>query len=143
MKLGYIKVPAGLLVRIAEAANHPDDKIVILCTGSQGEENSALVRMSTGDHQHVKIKPSDTVIFSSSVIPGNEMSVVNLIDNLMREGANVYARSTEAIKGHGPVHVGGLATAKTSATSLPSLSPSITCRFTASSTTWSTAPRWR
>ncbi|HSX48303.1 MAG TPA: ribonuclease J, partial [Candidatus Nanoarchaeia archaeon] len=61
----------------------------------------------TGDHQHVKIKPKDTIILSSSVIPGNEKAVVGLIDNLMREGAEVFARMTEGIKKHGPVHVGG------------------------------------
>lgn len=107
VKMGYLKIPAGLIVRVQDIGNLPDNKIVVLCTGSQGEENSALVRMSTGDHQNIKIKPGDTVILSSSVIPGNEVSVVRLIDNLMREGAILYARSTEALKGHGPVHVGG------------------------------------
>ena len=107
IKLGYLRVPQGLIIKVQEASTLPDDKLVILCTGSQGEENAALVRMSTGDHQNVKIKPGDTVIFSSSVIPGNDVAIVRLVDNLMREGANVYARSTEALKGHGPVHVGG------------------------------------
>ncbi|HSX01349.1 MAG TPA: ribonuclease J [Candidatus Saccharimonas sp.] len=107
VKLGYLKVPAGLVVRVQDIVNLPDDKVVILCTGSQGEENSALVRMSTGDHQNVKIKPGDTVILSSSVIPGNEVSVVQLIDDLMREGATVFSRATEGLKNHGPVHVGG------------------------------------
>jgi ribonuclease J len=107
VKLGYIKIPAGLLMRVQDIINLPDDKIVILTTGSQGEDNSALVRMSTGDHQNVKIKPGDTIIFSNSVIPGNEKSVVNLQDNLMREGAILYSRATENLKGHGPVHVGG------------------------------------
>jgi ribonuclease J len=107
VKLGYIKIPSGLLMRVQDVVSQPDEKIVILCTGSQGEENSALVRMSTGDHQNVKIKPGDTIILSSSVIPGNEVPVVNLIDNLMREGAQIFARSTEGLKNHGPVHVGG------------------------------------
>ena len=107
VKLGYIKVPPGLIVRVAEAVNLPDNQVVILCTGSQGENNSALVRMSTGEHPHIKIKPSDSIILSSSVIPGNEKSVVNMIDNLMREGATVFSRATEALKDHGPIHVGG------------------------------------
>ena len=107
VKMGYLKVPPGLIMRVAEIVNRPDEEIVILCTGSQGEENSALVRMSTGDHQNVKIKNTDTVIFSSSVIPGNEKSVVTLVDNLMREGATIFARSTEQLKEHGPVHIGG------------------------------------
>ncbi len=104
---GYIKIPPGLLMRVQDIVRQPDNQVVILSTGSQGEENSALVRMSTGDHQHVKIKPKDTIILSSSVIPGNEKAVVGLIDNLMREGAEVFARMTEGIKKHGPVHVGG------------------------------------
>jgi ribonuclease J len=107
VKLGYIKVPPGLLMRVQDIVNLPDNQITILCTGSQGEENSALVRMSTGDHQNVKIKPGDTIIFSSSVIPGNEVSVVTLQDNLMREGAILYSRATEQLKGHGPVHITG------------------------------------
>jgi ribonuclease J len=107
VKMGYLSVPQGLLIKVQDTANLPASSVVILCTGSQGEENSALSRMSTGDHQHVKIKPGDTVIFSSSVIPGNEVSIVRLIDNLMREGARVYARATEALDGHGPLHVSG------------------------------------
>lgn len=107
VKMGYLRVPQGLLIKVQEAANLPANSVVILCTGSQGEENSALARMSTGDHPHVKIKPGDTIIFSSSVIPGNEVPIVRLIDNLMREGARVYARATEALDGHGPLHVSG------------------------------------
>jgi ribonuclease J len=94
-------------MRVEDIVRQPDENVVILSTGSQGEENSALVRMSTGDHQNVKIKPGDTVIFSSSIIPGNEKAIVLLIDNLMREGAQVFARMTEGIEKHGPVHVGG------------------------------------
>jgi ribonuclease J len=107
VKMGYLSVPQGLLIRAQDTGNYPDGQVVILCTGSQGEENSALARMSTGDHQNVKIKPGDTVIFSSSVIPGNEVPIVRLVDNLMREGASVYSRATESLRGHGPVHVGG------------------------------------
>jgi ribonuclease J len=107
VKLGYLKIPAGLLMRVQDIVTLPDDKVTILCTGSQGEDNSALVRMSTGDHANVKIKPGDTIIFSNSVIPGNEKSVVELTDNLMREGALIYAKSTENLKGHGSLHVGG------------------------------------
>jgi ribonuclease J len=107
VKMGYLSIPQGLLIRAQDTGSYSDDQVVILCSGSQGEENSALSRMSTGDHQSVKIKTGDTVIFSSSVIPGNEVPIVTLIDNLMREGANVFARSTEALRGHGPVHVGG------------------------------------
>jgi ribonuclease J len=105
--MGYVRIPAGLVIKVQDVQNLRDEQVVVLCTGSQGEENSALVRMSTGDHQNIKIKTGDTIILSSSVIPGNEVSVVTLIDNLMREGAQVFARSTESLRGHGPVHVGG------------------------------------
>jgi ribonuclease J len=107
VKMGYLRVPQGLLIKVQDTSNLPANSVVVLCTGSQGEDNSALSRMSTGDHQHVKIKAGDTVIFSSSVIPGNEKSIVKLVDNLMREGASVFARSTEALDGHGPLHVSG------------------------------------
>ncbi len=107
VRLGYLKIPAGLITRVQDIVKLKDDQVVILSTGSQGEENSALVRMSTGDHPNVKIKPGDTVILSSSVIPGNEKAVVELVDNLMREGATIYSRATEGLKAHGPVHVGG------------------------------------
>lgn len=107
VKLGYVKIPPGLIIRVQEANKYSDNEVVVLCTGSQGEENSALVRMSTGDHPNIKIKAGDTIILSSSIIPGNEKSVVKLIDNLMREGAQIFSRMTEGIREHGPVHVGG------------------------------------
>lgn len=107
VRYGYIKIPPGLVMRVQDIVNQPDEMVTVLSTGSQGEENSALVRMSTGDHQNIKIKPGDTIILSSSVIPGNEKPVAQLIDNLMREGAQVFARMTEGVMHHGPVHVGG------------------------------------
>jgi ribonuclease J len=107
VKMGYLKVPSGMIVRVQDTANMPDKQVTVLCTGSQGEENSALVRMSTGDHQNIKIKPGDTVIFSSSMIPGNDVSILRLVDDLMREGAIVYQNSTAAVNNHGPLHIGG------------------------------------
>jgi ribonuclease J len=107
VKLGYIKVPAGMIVRVQDAVNLPDNQIVVLCTGSQGEENSALNRMSTGDHPNIKIKPGDSVIYSSSPIPGNELSVTRSVDNLMREGAKIYQQSTREIDNFGLIHVSG------------------------------------
>lgn len=107
VKMGYLKMPAGLVIRAQDVSTIPESQVVVLCTGSQGEENSALVRMSTGDHQNIKIKPGDTIIFSSSMIPGNDVSILRLIDNLMREGAKVYTHYTAAVNGHGPLHIGG------------------------------------
>jgi ribonuclease J len=107
VKLGYLKVPAGMIMRVQEIVNQPDSAVVILCTGSQGEENSALSRMATGDHQNIKIKPGDTVVFSASPIPGNEVSIVRSVDNLMREGARVYQHITRDLDDHGILHVSG------------------------------------
>jgi ribonuclease J len=107
VKLGYLRMPQGLLIRAQDINTMPNNQIVVLCTGSQGEENSALVRMSTGDHQSIKIKTGDSIIFSSSMIPGNDVKILKLIDSLMREGAYVYTHYTAAINGHGPLHIGG------------------------------------
>jgi ribonuclease J len=107
VKMGYLKVPSGMIIRVQDAVNMPDNKVAVLCTGSQGEENSALVRMSTGDHPNIKIKPGDSIIFSSSMIPGNDVSILRLVDDLMREGAICYQNSTAAVNTHGPLHIGG------------------------------------
>ena len=107
VKLGYLKVQPGMIIRVQDASTLPDKQVVILCTGSQGEVNSALVRMSTGDHPHIKIKPGDAVIMSSNPIPGNEKSVVTSVDALMREGSRVYQHSTRELDDCGILHVSG------------------------------------
>lgn len=107
VKLGYIKVPPGMITRVQDGANTGDDKMVILCTGSQGEINAALSRMATGDHPHVKIKSTDTVILTSNPIGGNIVAVGDLVDMLMREGATVFQASTQAIDGSGLLHTSG------------------------------------
>lgn len=90
MNLGYLKVPQNILTDTRQIDRMPDSKIVILCTGSQGEEYSALVRMSTGEHKQVQIKKGDTVVISASAIPGNERSVADTVNNLFRLGADVF-----------------------------------------------------
>ncbi len=107
VKLGYLKVPRGIVTRMQDIVNMPDNQVCIICTGSQGEINSALTRMSTGDHPFVKIKPGDAVIMSSSIIPGNEKSVVMTWDNLMREGSKVYHNYFRRIDDCGILHVSG------------------------------------
>lgn len=107
VKMGYIKVPPGLIIRVQDGVKLRDDQIAILSTGSQGEVNSALSRMSTGDHPHVKIKPGDAVVLSSNPIPGNEKAVVASIDALMREGARVYQHALRDLDGIGILHVSG------------------------------------
>ncbi|OGZ65023.1 MAG: hypothetical protein A2998_01860 [Candidatus Staskawiczbacteria bacterium RIFCSPLOWO2_01_FULL_37_25b] len=89
-KLGYIKIPKGVIITTDKAHNYPDNKLIIICTGAQGEEMAALSRIVAGNHRFVKIKKEDTVIFSSSVIPGNERTVQRLKDNLYRLSDYVY-----------------------------------------------------
>lgn len=89
-KLGYLKAEKGsLLKKVADANNLPDKEVTIMCTGAQGEENAGLMRVATGEHQSICIKPGDTIIFSSSVIPGNERTVQMVKDDLLRQRAIV------------------------------------------------------
>ncbi len=89
IKLGYIKVPQGLVHDIRRTKKLPEQKVIILTTGSQGEEVSALSRISLEDHPVVKIKKGDTVVLSSSPIPGNEKAVTAVTNNLCRLGARI------------------------------------------------------
>jgi len=89
-RLGYAKVDAKTVVPIEEIGKHPDNKVVILATGAQGEKKAGLTRMATGEHKQVHFKPSDTVVLSSSVVPGNEVSVQNLKDTIARQGPAIY-----------------------------------------------------
>lgn len=89
-RLGYIKVPKDAIIQTEKISNYPDNKLVILCTGAQGEETAALSRIVAGNHRFIKIKKQDTVIFSSSVIPGNERTVQRLKDNLYRLSDYVF-----------------------------------------------------
>jgi ribonuclease J len=89
-KLGYIKIPKGIIISTDKAHTYPDNKVIVICTGGQGEEMSALSRIVAGNHRFLKIKKEDTVIFSSSVVPGNERTVQRLKDNLYRQSDNVY-----------------------------------------------------
>lgn len=88
-ELGYIKIPKNMLVDVNETKNIPDSKITIITTGSQGEPMSALARMASDNHRAVKIKRGDTVILSSSPIPGNEKTVANVVNRLFEQGAEV------------------------------------------------------
>ncbi len=102
-EIGYMKCPDDLFVPIKQIRDLPDRETLLLMTGSQGEPLAALSRISRGEHQHVQLKTTDTVIFSASPIPGNTISVVNTIDRLMKLGAKVVYGKTEGIhvSGHG------------------------------------------
>ena len=103
-EMGYLTVPPGLLVELDDAAIIPDNRIVYVSTGSQGEPLSALARMASGDHRSVRIKPEDTVILASSLIPGNETAVFAVINGLTRLGARVVHQGTARVhvSGHAP-----------------------------------------
>ena len=88
--LGHIKIKKGSIIPLEEINKYKDNKILILSTGAQGEQNASLMKVVTGEHKFLSIKPTDTVIFSSSVIPGNERSVQKLRDDLCRQGAAVH-----------------------------------------------------
>lgn len=88
--LGYIKIKKGAVLSLEEIHKYKDEKILVLSTGAQGEPNASLMRIVNGEHRQIQIKPGDTVVFSSSVIPGNERQIQVLKDNLSRQGAKVY-----------------------------------------------------
>lgn len=99
IELGYLDVPDSIIIDIEELKNYTDDQIVIITTGSQGEAMAALSRMAASIHKKLYIKPGDTVIFSSTPIPGNEKSVSKVINELSQLGANVIVQDTH-VSGH-------------------------------------------
>lgn len=98
-ELGYINIPDNTLIEIEEMKNYPDEQIVMITTGSQGENMAALSRMAASIHRKVVIKPGDTVILSSTPIPGNEKAVFKIINELEQKGAKVIFQDTH-VSGH-------------------------------------------
>ena len=88
-ELGYIKFNPRTLIDLRQIDKYPDNKVVVVCTGAQGEKNASLMRIASGEHREIKLRVGDTVVFSSSVIPGNERTVQRLKDTLFRKGADV------------------------------------------------------
>ena len=103
-KLGYIKFKKETVIPVQEMEKYKNHQVMIISTGAQGELGAGLMKIAGGEHRYIKIKPNDTVIFSASVIPGNERGVQNLKDSLARQGANVFTSAIIDIhsSGHAP-----------------------------------------
>ncbi len=102
-----IKVPKDTIMKMEDIVKLPDEKVTIVCTGSQGEMNAVLNRMVTGAHRHIKVKASDTIVFCSSPIPGNEPKIMGTVDGLLREGAQVIQHNKTHLTNIGPLHLSG------------------------------------
>ncbi len=105
-KLGYAKPKPGTIISMEDANRLPDNKVTICCTGAQGERYAALMRISTGESKDTALRPTDTVVFSSSVIPGNERNVQGLFDIILAQGPRIYQYKESDI------HAGGHAKAE-------------------------------
>ena len=103
-RLGYIKAKKETFIQPKEVADYPDEKVTILCTGAQGEEEATLMRVINREHPHLRLKKGDTMIFSSSVIPGNERSVQVLKDDILRQGAKIFHYKMMDIHAGGHAH---------------------------------------
>lgn len=88
--LKYVKIKKGTIIPAKKLSSYPDDKITLICTGAQGEERAVLARIASGEYQNIGVKPNDTVIFSSSTVPGNERTVQALKDEFFRQRCEVY-----------------------------------------------------
>jgi ribonuclease J len=102
LQMGLLKLKPHTIIPVEDVGNYPDSKVVVIATGSQGEEFAAIMRISNKTHKHIKMKKGDTVLLSSSVIPGNELGVQKVKDNLSRQGARIihYKISEIHASGH-------------------------------------------
>jgi ribonuclease J len=106
---GFMKIPKGTFVPIASVATMKPEEVIVVCTGVQGEPNSALQRMSTGDHKYVKLEERDTVILSGGAIPytGNDALIRSMVDEFFKKGVHVYRHDSHEVDHVGPLHVSG------------------------------------
>jgi len=107
VRQGILKVPKGTIVSMQQAATIAGGKVLVMCTGGQGEANAALARMSEGDHKFINLNEGDTVLISSSPIPGNEVSYDAISNRLSRKGVHLFRHPTHELDGCGPLHVSG------------------------------------
>jgi len=103
MQYDYVKFPKNIFIDADEVARMNDKEVLIVTTGSQGEANSALFRMSIGEHRHIKIKPTDLIVLSSRAIPGNEGSISGMLNHLQRAGAKVEMSKDIHVSGHASI----------------------------------------
>jgi len=97
LELGYLRMPPETWLKIDSLKTLPDDRVVVITTGSQGEPMSALSRMAANEHKHIQIKKGDTVVLSSKMIPGNERAIANIINHLFKRGAEVFYEKVSEI----------------------------------------------
>jgi ribonuclease J len=102
-RLGYLKVPSGVIIRDSDVASFPSQDVLCLVTGSQGEANAALSRIAINDHRYVKLAPPDRVVISARSIPGNEKAIGRVLNHIARRGVDVITESTKRVhvSGHG------------------------------------------
>jgi ribonuclease J len=107
VRQGLLKVPKGVIVPINQTANIPGEQLLVICTGGQGEPNAALQRMSEGKHKHINLDAGDTVVISSSPIPGNEIRYDQISNRLSKKDVHLFRHPTHELDGCGPLHVSG------------------------------------
>src|SRR3990167_8897106 len=104
-ELGYMKIKKGTIIPAETVSNYKDEEVTILCTGAQGEDHAVLMRIANSEHKHLQLKPNDSIIFSSSVIPGNEAAVQRLKDILYKKAGKIY--HSESMDIHASGHAKG------------------------------------
>ena len=107
VRQGILKIPKGTVLPMREMPSMPDRQVLVICTGGQGEPGAALQRMAEGAHKHIKLKEGDTVVVSSTPIPGNEVRYEEIGNELVMRGVHLYRHPTHEIDNVGPLHVSG------------------------------------
>ena len=107
VRQGILKIPKGTVLAMREMPNIPEDKVLVICTGGQGEPGAALQRMSEGEHKHINLHEGDTVVISSTPIPGNEIRYEQIGNRLIEKGVHLFRHPSHEIDGCGPLHVSG------------------------------------
>ena len=107
VRQGILKIPKGTVLPMREMPNMPERQVLVVCTGGQGEPGAALQRMAEGTHKHIKLKEGDTVVVSSTPIPGNEVRYEEIGNDLVKRGVQLYRHPTHEVDNVGPLHVSG------------------------------------